>query len=270
MTNPDILSKYPGIHPTADVADDAEFGDDVEVGPFTVIYPGVKLGAGTFIGAHCEIGVPQGGARPGAMVGRLVIGEGATIRSGTLIYTDSTFGPRLECGHKVLIRERTVAGENLRIGSLSDIEGDCTFGDYCRVHGNVQVGKESVIGNYVWIFPYVVLTNDPHPPSDHCMGVTLEDFAVIAAHTVVLPGVRLGRESVVAAGSLVASDVPAGMIASGRPAKPLCKASIVRDKLNPAKKAYPWQEYFDRGMPWQGKGYAAWRRENPDAGLLSD
>lgn len=256
------------IHPSAIVSADAELGEGVVIGPYTIIHPGVRLGPGSFVGSHCELGLPVGGARPGAApAATLEIGANATIRSGTILYAGSRFGPRLECGHRVTIREGTVAGENLRVGTLSDIQGDCVIGDFSRLHGNVQVGKGSKIGNYVWVFPFVVLTNDPHPPSDHCLGVSLADFAVVGAHSVLLPGVRVGREAVIGAGSVVNADVGPGKLANGHPAKPLCNAAIIRDKLNPGQKAYPWQNVFDRGMPWEGQGYAAWRLANPDAGI---
>jgi acetyltransferase-like isoleucine patch superfamily enzyme len=254
------------IHPTALVAEGVSLGAGVRIGPFSVLHPGVHLGDGSFVGAHCELGVPLGGASAKG-TGQLTIGPGATVRSGCILYTDSVFGPGLECGHYVTIRENTIAGENLRIGTLSDIQGDCTLGNYVRLHGNVQVGKGSKLGHYVWIFPFVVLTNDPHPPSRHCIGVRLEDFAVLGAHSVVLPGVTLGRESVVGAGSVVRADVDPGALVAGSPAKTVCMASIIRDRANPAQKAYPWKDVFDRGLPWQGIGYAAWRQQHPDAGF---
>lgn len=259
----------PDVHPTAIVDPGAELGAGVTIGPYSIVHAGVRLGAGSFVGAHCELGLPVGGARQVGPVLALEIGEQATIRSGSVLYAGSRFGARLECGHKVTLRERTTAGENLRIGTLSDVQGDCTLGDFVRLHGNVQVGKGSRLGDYVWVFPFVVLTNDPHPPSEHCLGVTIEDFAVVGAHTVVLPGVTLGRECVVGAGSLVDAAVAAGMLATGRPARAVCKAAIVRDKRNPARRAYPWKDVFDRGLPWQGEGYAAWRARHPDTGTQS-
>jgi acetyltransferase-like isoleucine patch superfamily enzyme len=260
------------IHPTAIVHAGVTLREGVQIGPYAIVYPGVEIGAGSFVGAYCEVGAPLGGARipSNGENGSLVIGPESTIRSGSTLYTNSRFGSRFECGHRVTIRENTVAGENLRIGTLSDIQGDCSFGDYVRLHGNVQVGKGSVLGDYVWIFPFVVLTNDPHPPSNHCLGVVMDDFSVLGAHSVVLPGIRLGRESVVGAGSVVRQDVEPGVLASGAPARKLCRAAIVRDKLNPARKAYPWKDVFDRGLPWQGVGYVAWRQQNPDTGFSSD
>ena len=257
------------IHPTALVAPGAQLGAQVTIGPYSVIHPGVVLGEGSFVGAHCELGLPLGGARPAGPPLGLHIGAGAVIRNGSTLYDGSRFGPRFECGHKVTIRERTQAGENLRVGTLGDIQGDCQLGDFVRLHGNVQVGKGSRLASFVWIFPFVVLTNDPHPPSDHCLGVSVEAFAVVGAHSILLPGITLGTESVIAAGSVVGSDIAAGQLAGGRPAKLLCAARIVRDKLNPARKAYPWQPVFSRGLPWEGQDYAAWRTRHPDIGFPS-
>ena len=56
---------------------------------------------------------------------------------------------------------------------------------------------------------YVVLTNDPHPPSDGCRkGV--DQFAVLSASACILPGV-VGA-AVVGAGALVRQDVKAGRV----------------------------------------------------------
>src|SRR5581483_1539376 len=114
---------------------------------------------------------------------------------------------RLTTGHRVTVREGAQAGKNLQIGTLCDIQGHCTIGDYVRFHSNVHIGQRAKIGNFVWIFPYVVLTNDPHPPSDVLIGVEVEDFASIATMSVILPGVKVGTHSLVAAHSSVSRDV---------------------------------------------------------------
>lgn len=247
------------IHHTALVENGALLGEGVCIGPYTVVYASARIGNRTLIGAHCEIGLPVGGfATYDADPQVLEIGESSVIRSGTVMYSGSRFGARLECGHKVTVRENTVAGENLRLGTLTDVQGDCIFGDYTQLHGNVQIGKGSFIGSFCWIFPYVVLTNDPHPPSELCVGVSMEDYAVVGAHTIVMPGVHLGRACVVGGGSLVAQDIPPGMLATGRPAIPRAKASLLRDRADPAKRAYPWMHSFERGMPWKGIGFENW------------
>jgi UDP-3-O-[3-hydroxymyristoyl] glucosamine N-acyltransferase len=44
-------------------------------------------------------------------------------------------------GHHVIVRENTVAGLVFQIGTLSEIQGDCSIGDYVRFQSNIFVGK---------------------------------------------------------------------------------------------------------------------------------
>src|SRR6187402_2546655 len=181
-----------GIHPTAVVGENVGIGKNVTVGPNAVIYDNVVLGDNTIVGAHCILGEPNVGIysdAAGYENPKLTIGSNSLIRSGTIIYAGSDLGERFECGHRVTIREKTRIGKNVRVGTLSDIQGHCEIGDFVRFHSNVHIGHKSVIKDFVWIFPYVVLTNDPHPPSETLMGVTVEEFAVIATMSVILPGV---------------------------------------------------------------------------------
>ena len=68
----------------------------------------------------------------------------------------------------------------LLIGTLGDFQGHATIGDYVRTHSSVFIAHHARIGNFVWIFPHVVLTDDPHPPSEVRRGVVVEDYASIA------------------------------------------------------------------------------------------
>jgi len=159
------------IHPSAIVSSKAKLGKGVSVGPFSIIYDNVEIGDDTCIGSYCELGLSNAFSDSK----HLVIGKDSNIRSHSVFYEGSVFGERLVTGHRVTVREKTMAGKNLQIGTLSDIQGHCTIGDYVRFHSNVHIGQKSTIGNFVWIFPYVVLTNDPHPPSETLIGVTVCD-----------------------------------------------------------------------------------------------
>ena len=171
------------------------------------------------------------------------------IRSKSIFYEGSNFGEKLITGHSVTVREKTVAGKNLQIGTLSDIQGHCTIGDYVRMHSNVHIGQKSKIGNFIWIFPYVVLTNDPHPPSELSQGVEVEDFAVISTMTVILPGIKVSKGCLIGANSLLGIKTEENMLYSGNPAKKICLASKIRLKDGSRKPAYPWTKHFHRGYP---------------------
>jgi hypothetical protein len=81
------------------------------------------------------------------------------------------------------------------------------------------------------------------------LGVTLEDYVVVAVKSTLLPGVSIGKGSFVAAHSLVGQDMPEDSLVSGSPAKRLCKASDMRLKGDIRVRAYPWQKRFVRGYP---------------------
>ena len=255
------MKNFSGIHPTALIGDGVTIGRDVTIGPRVIVYDNVTIGDGVWIGADVILGEPVAGIYRNADRYNnppLMIGASSIIRSGCIIYAGSTFGDRLETGHRVTIREGTVAGVNFRVGTLSDIQGDCKIGDYVRFHSNVHIGQKSVIGNYVWIFPYVVLTNDPHPPSDLMVGVVVEDFAVIATMSVILPGVAVGQDALIGAGSIVSRNVSKEDVVVGNPAKRVASVRDIKSKQS-GKSVYPWREHFDRGMPWAGVGYDGWR-----------
>ena len=233
------------INSKAIVSDKAQIGNNVSIGPFTIIYDDVIIGDDSNIDGYCEIGYPTelADSKP------LIIGNGSTIRSHSTFYQGSIFGEKLTTGHRVTVRENVVAGKNLQIGTLSDFQGDSEIGDYVRTHSNVHIGKLSSIGDFVWIYPYVVLTNDPHPPSDYHIGVNVESYAIIATMSVILPGVNIGQHSLVAAHSSVNRDVEAYSVVGGIPAKKLCDTSAIKLKDGTSGDAYPWPQRFHRGYP---------------------
>jgi acetyltransferase-like isoleucine patch superfamily enzyme len=233
------------IHPTALISPKAQLGLNVSVGPFTVIHDDVIVGEETVIEGHCEIGHPT----PLAQGLPLVIGSKSLIRSHSIFYQGSTFGDGLVTGHRVTVREKTTAGHSFQLGTLSDIQGHCEIGNYVRTHSNVHIGQKSKIHDFVWLFPYVVLTNDPHPPSNVCIGCELEKYAVVATMSVVLPGVKVGEGALIAAHSSVSKDVVPHTVVGGSPAKFLCETSKIKLRDGSGLSAYPWTQHFTRGYP---------------------
>jgi acetyltransferase-like isoleucine patch superfamily enzyme len=233
------------IHPSSFVSPGAKLGNGIEVGPFSIIHENVVLGDRVKIGSYCELGVatPLGDGTP------LIIGDDSLIRSHSIFYESSIFGYGLTTGHRVTVREKTIAGVGFQIGTSSEIQGDCSIGDYVRFQSNIFVGKKTTIGNFVWVLPYVVLTNDPTPPSNVLIGCTIEDYASIAAAAVVLPGVTVGHYSLVAAQACVTKNVPPHMVVAGVPARVVGKASSIKLRDGSGKPAYPWTQHFTRGYP---------------------
>lgn len=255
------ISKLATIKDGVIIGDNVIIEDNVYIDYGTIIRDNVHIKKNSFIGARCILGEYLADFMADKINKNhpLVIGENAVIRSETIIYGDTRIGDDFMTGHRVTIREKARIGNHVRIGTLSDIQGDCEIGNYVNMHSNVHIGMKSTIKDYVWIFPYVVLTNDPNPPSEVLMGVTIEKFAIVATNSIVMPGVTIGEESLVGAGTIVTKDVSPGKVVVGNPGKELCDTAKVKNKET-GEPVYPWKYTFDRGMPWQGVGYDEWSK----------
>ena len=111
--------------------------------------------------------------------------------------------------------------------------GDCTFINF---NFTVQDDAKVTIGNHCDFGPNVTIVTPIHPmladeriaypdedgtPRRLCRAkpVTVEDGCWIGANAVILPGVTVGKNSVVGAGSVVTRDVPPGVFAAGNPCR---------------------------------------------------
>jgi acetyltransferase-like isoleucine patch superfamily enzyme len=246
------MTAQTGWHSTAIVSPNATIGSGVTIGPYSIVYDGVEVGEGSSVGPFVTLGEPTAD-RYDCPDGRALpcrIGPGALIRSHTVIYAGTVVGEGLRTGHRVTIREGAVIGRDFRVGTLCDIQGSLSIGNHVRFHSNVHIGMYSTIEDCVWIFPYVVLTNDPHPPSDECtLGPTVRKYAVIATHAVLMPGVEIGRHALVGAMALVTRDVPAETVVAGIPAKAVCSVRDVKCKDGRLEHVYPWPTHFTRDYP---------------------
>lgn len=253
-----------GFH--AIIHDDVTIGDNVVIGDFVIIYPNVYVNSNSILGAYSIIGEPSASYYKditGYQFPATVIGAGALIRSHTIIYTDVSIGDNFQTGHKVSIREKSIIGDNVRIGTNSDIQGYCKLGNYVSCHSNVHIGAMSEVDDFVWIFPYVILTNDPTPPSETLFGVKIKTFATIATGSVILPGITVNEDSLIGAQSLVKTDVEKGTVVAGNPAKYICNIKDIKNKVT-GEPVYPWRYTFNRGMPWEKEGYVAWYNKQDD------
>lgn len=145
-------------------------------------------------------------------------------------------------GRKIIIRHNTVMNvspiNKFRLGNRSIIE------EYTVVDngvGDVLIGEDSLvglrntiigpveIGNHVILAQNVVLSGLNHSYEDistpiHLQGVvtkkiTIEDGVWIAANSIIMAGVNIGKNSVIAGGSVVTKDVPPFTVVAGNPAK---------------------------------------------------
>lgn len=112
---------------------------------------------------------------------------------------------------------------------INNAVGDVTIGDNSRVGIHSTVIGPVSIGSHVIVAQGVVISALNHRFGDDTKSISeqgvdtkqivIEDNVWIGANAVVLPGVRIGRHSVVAAGAVVTHNVPADSLVAGVPAE---------------------------------------------------
>ena len=128
-------------------------------------------------------------------------------------------GKNVKIWHFAYVGDNTVIGDNVKIGSLAHVDYNVEIGENTMIEGLAYIPPLSRIGKNVFIGPAVSLTNDPYPPSEKLIGVTIKDGAIIGSRAVIKAGVTVGRNSVVAMGAVVTKDVPDNVLVAGVPAK---------------------------------------------------
>jgi acetyltransferase-like isoleucine patch superfamily enzyme len=241
------------------VEENVTINDNCYIDSNTIIRSGTTIGENSFIGANCIIGeyMMDFCLDKTKHDHELTIGSNALIRSGSIIYTGSKIGNDFQTGHRVTIREKAEIGNHVSAGTLTDIQGNCKIGSYVRMHSNVHIGQLSQIDNFVWIYPYVVLTNDPTPPSNNFVGVHIHSFAIVATGSIIMPGLDLGQDCLIGAGAIVTKSVAPYAIAVGNPARVISDVRKTKNKIT-GEPAYPWRDHFSNYMPWKDCGFDKW------------
>jgi acetyltransferase-like isoleucine patch superfamily enzyme len=181
----------------------------LRVGPSTTIEPNVEICHPTRTGEARTV----------------VLGSGCLIRSGSVIYSGVEFGDYCQTGHHVVVRENTKMGKRSVLGTGVKVEMSTTIGDHVLIETQSHLTAFMTVEDYVFMGPGCVTTNDLRMlhrragAGAQLKGATIQWGARIGGGTVILPAVSIGKESVIAAGSVVARDIPAKTLAAGNPAR---------------------------------------------------
>lgn len=123
----------------------------------------------------------------------------------------------------VVVLPDAVIGQDCNICSHCLIENDVIVGDRVTVKSGVQLWDGLRVGDDVFIGPNVTFTNDKFPRSKQypdAFAVTeIDQGASIGANATILPGIKIGRQALVGAGSVVTRSVPPNAIVVGNPAR---------------------------------------------------
>jgi len=185
-----------------------------------VIYPSAALGANATLDPNVYVGYPTGRR---IAERALVVGEGATLRTGTVLYEGSRIGTGLQTGHNVVVREESVLGDGVQVWSNSVIDYGCRIGSHVKIHANCYVAQFTVLEDDVFFAPGVSVANDIHPDcafSGECMrGPYIERGVQVGVNVTLLPYIRIGAYSVIGSGAVVTEDVPPYSVVVGNPGR---------------------------------------------------
>jgi len=142
-----------------------------------------------------------------------------------VIFPRVKIGGRTRLGNFVLIRSDTTIGEDCVIGSYLDIEGDAVIGDRVSLQSGCYVTRGVVIEDDVFFGPRVTTMNDKRMTYRRASlkfvraAPRILRAARVGGGSMLLPGVTVGVNALVGAGSVVTRDVPDGAVVAGNPAK---------------------------------------------------
>lgn len=122
---------------------------------------------------------------------------------------------RIEPG--AIIRDMVTIEKNAVVMMGAVINIGAVIGEGSMVDMNAVIGARGTLGKNVHLGAGAVVAGVLEPPS--ATPVIVEDDVLIGANAVILEGVRIGKGAVVAAGAVVTTDVEAGAVVAGSPAK---------------------------------------------------
>lgn len=136
----------------------------------------------------------------------------------------STIGKDTKIWHFSHVLPNTTIGEKVTIGQNCVVGPDVTVGDNCKIQNNVSLYKGVKLEDGVFCGPSCVFTNVNNPRAEierksEFRETLVKRGATIGANATIVCGHTLGEYCFIAAGAVVADDVPAHALMVGVPAK---------------------------------------------------
>lgn len=148
-----------------------------------------------------------------------VVHPGAAVMKGAHVQLGCTIGQGTRIWQFASVIRKAQIGENCRIAAGAIVDGS-RIGNNCIISHCAFIDPGMVIGDNVFIGPFVAMCNDAWPRvskngfdidaliNGEFITTVIGDGASIGAHAVILPGRIIGAGSMVAAGAVVTADVP--------------------------------------------------------------
>lgn len=211
------------------IEENVRIGVDCRIGHGVIIHAGTQIGDNARIDDNAVIGkMPMRSARSAMTVQvdlpPCIIRDHCIIGSQAVIYRGALIEQGVMIADLATVREQTVIGPYTIVGRGTAIENKVAIGARCKIETNAYVTALSTIGDDCFIAPEVTFTNDnflgrTRERFRRHRGVTMLNGARVGANATILPGILIGADGLVAAGSVVTHNVLDRMTVLGAPAR---------------------------------------------------
>lgn len=152
------------------------------------------------------------------------------IHNTAEVSPEAIIGENTRIWHHVHIRENALIGNNCILAKGVYIDKNVVVGSNCKIQNNSSIYDGTTLEKGVFIGPHCIITNDKTPRAINIDGtlqnkddwqsgkVLVKEGASIGARSVILPGITIGKWSMIGAGSVVTKDVPDFALVYGSPA----------------------------------------------------
>jgi len=222
-----IFAKNVIIEEDVTIGDNCNLGYNVVIRKGTTIGDNVRVDDNTIIGkfpmrASLSIFKEKKNLPPTHIANNCLIG------ANTVIYIGSNISNNVLVADLASIRENTAIAEYTIVGRGVTVENFVKIGKRCKLESECYITAYSELEDYVFIAPGVVTSNDNYlgrteERFKYFKGIVVKKGGRIGANAVILPGITIGSDALIAAGSVVTKDVPPRKIVMGSPAR------VIRD-----------------------------------------
>lgn len=212
------------------IGSNVKISDNITIANNVVIYQDTQIGNDVTIADFSVLGkLPQLSAQStakGSVDEPLIIKDGVRVGTGVIVARAVYVDENSVLGDRCSIRERVKIGKNVVVGMSVCIENDTSIGDFTKIQTGAYITAYVIIEENVFIAPMVTTTNDnfmgrTEERLSQLKGAHIKKGARIGGNSIILPGIVVGKESFVAAGSVVTRNVPDEKLVMGVPAKVL-------------------------------------------------
>ena len=211
------------------IGNNVVIGENVVIGNNVTIHDDVIIGNNVRIDDNVVLGkLPMKAVNSAVTQNKILhplkINDGCIIGTNVVIYRGAKISNNCLIADGATVREEVSIGEKTIVGRGVAIENQCSIGKKCKLETNCYITAYSILEDFVFVAPGVKTSNDnfigrTKERFNNFKGVIARKGARIGVGATILPGIELGEDCLVGAGSLVTKNVESKKIVIGVPAK---------------------------------------------------